>query len=431
MESEESEFVERDPSGRYGRYDEILGEGAFKVVYKAFDEILGIEVAWNQVSIDHFPDCPANLRRLFSEVDLLKSVKHGNIIKFLHSWVDEEKINIITELFTSGNLRQYRKKHKRVELKAIKNWGQQILRGIEYLHSHDPPIIHRDLKCDNIFVNGYDGRVKIGDLGLATVMQQPCARSVIGTPEFMAPELYDEEYNELVDIYSFGMCVLEMVTCECPYNECRNAAQIFKKVTSGIKPASLEKVKDPQVKEFIEKCLVPADIRPSASDLLKDVFFVNSEDSRIPKSVPYESSFLNIQVTRQSDLELKKSTRLSNFRILGEKKDEGTVELNLIIASACGVDSRNVRFLFFLNSDTVASVTMEMVEQLGLCFEDANAVAELMQSLIEKIVPGWNSLLKDREAGNQCSIDLLGIVMDDVDEGNSSGCDLMLPIRVT
>lgn len=48
----------------------------------------------------------------------------------------------------------------------------------------------------------------------------------------MAPELYDEEYNELVDIYSFGMCMLEMVTCEYPYNECKNQAQIYKKVTS-------------------------------------------------------------------------------------------------------------------------------------------------------------------------------------------------------
>lgn len=48
----------------------------------------------------------------------------------------------------------------------------------------------------------------------------------------MAPELYEEDYNELVDIYSFGMCMLEMVTFEYPYSECRNPAQIYKKVTS-------------------------------------------------------------------------------------------------------------------------------------------------------------------------------------------------------
>lgn len=53
-----------------------------------------------------------------------------------------------------------------------------------------------------------------------------------GTPEFMAPELYEEEYNELVDIYSFGMCMIELFTSEFPYSECSNPAQIYKKVTS-------------------------------------------------------------------------------------------------------------------------------------------------------------------------------------------------------
>lgn len=65
-------------------------------------------------------------------------------------------------------------------MKAIKNWARQILKGLVYLHNHKPPIIHRDLKCDNIFVNGNHGEIKIGDLGLAIVMQQPAARSVIG-----------------------------------------------------------------------------------------------------------------------------------------------------------------------------------------------------------------------------------------------------------
>lgn len=65
-------------------------------------------------------------------------------------------------------------------MRAIKNWATQILQGLAYLHGHNPPIIHRDLKCDNIFVNGNQGKVKIGDLGLATVMHQPAARSVIG-----------------------------------------------------------------------------------------------------------------------------------------------------------------------------------------------------------------------------------------------------------
>lgn len=76
--------------------------------YKAFDEVDGIEVAWNQVNIEDVLETPQQLERLYSEVHLLKSLKHENIIKFYNSWVDDKNktINMITELFTSGSLRQ-------------------------------------------------------------------------------------------------------------------------------------------------------------------------------------------------------------------------------------------------------------------------------------------------------------------------------------
>ena len=67
-------------------------------------------------------------------------------------------------------------------------------------------------------------------------MQSSFASSVLGTPEFMAPELYEECYGTRVDIYAFGMCVLELVTQERPYKECQNPAQIYKKVINGVRP---------------------------------------------------------------------------------------------------------------------------------------------------------------------------------------------------
>lgn len=48
----------------------------------------------------------------------------------------------------------------------------------------------------------------------------------------MAPEMYEEKYDESVDVYAFGMCMLEMATSEYPYSECQNAAQIYRRVTS-------------------------------------------------------------------------------------------------------------------------------------------------------------------------------------------------------
>jgi WNK lysine deficient protein kinase len=74
----------------------------------------------------------------------------------------------------------------------------------------------------------------------------------------------------MVDIYSFGMCLLEMVTMEIPYSECDSIAKIYKKVTTGVKPQALNKVMDPEVKAFIEKCIAQLRARPSASDLLME-----------------------------------------------------------------------------------------------------------------------------------------------------------------
>ena len=102
-------------------------------------------------------------------------------------------------------------------------------------------------------MNGNTGILNIGDLGLAaTLGNDHVAHTIIGTPEFMAPELYEEDYDELVDIYSFGMCLLEMITLEIPYSECRCIAQIYKKVSSSVGPATLKKVTDQEKTQFIE-----------------------------------------------------------------------------------------------------------------------------------------------------------------------------------
>ena len=111
-------------------------------------------------------------------------------------------------------------------------------------------------------------------MGLAAIVgKSHSAHSILGTPEFMAPELYDEDYTEMVDIYSFGMCVLEMVTLEIPYSECDSVAKIYKKVSSGVRPQALNKIIAAEVKAFIERCLAQPRARPSAAELLKDPFF--------------------------------------------------------------------------------------------------------------------------------------------------------------
>ena len=71
----------------------------------------------------------------------------------------------------------------------------------------------------------------------------------------MAPEIFDEQYDESVDVYAFGMCMIEMVTKQFPYAECDNAAQIYRKITGGVRPLGFEKIEDAATKAVVDRCI--------------------------------------------------------------------------------------------------------------------------------------------------------------------------------
>ena len=166
-EVKKEEENEKSPKGRYVRYEEI-GRGSFKVVYKAFDSESGKTVAWNEVNIMSLP--PTEKKRVISEVKILERVEHERIISFYGSWYDAKnhKVVFMTEIVTEGTLRGFCDKVSGLRLMIVRKWATQILDGLIYLHTQSPPIIHRDLKCENVFVKGEDGSIKIGDLGLST-----------------------------------------------------------------------------------------------------------------------------------------------------------------------------------------------------------------------------------------------------------------------
>uniref|UniRef100_A0A8B9K6T5 Protein kinase domain-containing protein n=1 Tax=Astyanax mexicanus TaxID=7994 RepID=A0A8B9K6T5_ASTMX len=242
-EDMETKAVATSPDGRYLKFNVEIGRGSFKTVYKGLDTETTVEVAWCELQTRKLTK--VERQRFSEEVEMLKNLQHPNIVRFYDSWKSTLKghkcILLVTELMTSGTLKTYLKRFKEMKLKLLQRWSRQILKGLHFLHTRTPPIIHRDLKCDNIFITGPTGSVKIGDLGLATLKRASFAKSVIGTPEFMAPEMYEEKYDEAVDVYAFGMCILEMATSEYPYSECQNAAQIYRKVTSvSIEPSYMK-----------------------------------------------------------------------------------------------------------------------------------------------------------------------------------------------
>ncbi|CAE8678045.1 unnamed protein product [Polarella glacialis] len=262
--------VERSPLGRFVRFNRKLGAGSYKTVYLGFDCDTGKEVAWNCISLQDV-DKRAK-KRITEEINMLKSLAHPRIIAFINAWINKKdnQVCFITERVTGGSLLSYiRRIGAPLKLKVMRTWCRQILEGLDYLHTRSDPIIHRDLKCDNIFINGNVGEVLIGDLGLSTTLKQSCATSIVGTPDFIAPEIYEEKYGTAVDIYAFGMCLLEMVARGSPYEECTTPGQVYRKVIAGEKPRVLRRIKDQQLRLIVDQCIgKDSTQRPTASELL-------------------------------------------------------------------------------------------------------------------------------------------------------------------
>ncbi|KAL3103485.1 hypothetical protein niasHT_025352 [Heterodera trifolii] len=164
---DEEKPIDKSPDNRFLKFDEELGRGSFKTVYRGLDTETGVAVAWCELQEQKLNK--AERQRFREEAEMLKGLQHPNIVKFYDYWerTDGKRkyIVLITELMTSGTLKLYLKRFKRINVKVLKSWCRQILKGLYFLHTRPTPVIHRDLKCDNIFITGTTGSVKIGDLG--------------------------------------------------------------------------------------------------------------------------------------------------------------------------------------------------------------------------------------------------------------------------
>ncbi|XP_035597229.1 serine/threonine-protein kinase WNK2-like isoform X8 [Oncorhynchus keta] len=361
-EEAEMKAVSTSPGGRFLKFDIELGRGSFKTVYKGLDTDTWVEVAWCELQDRKLTK--VERQRFKEEAEMLKGLQHPNIVRFYDFWESPLKgkkcIVLVTELMTSGTLKTYLKRFKVMKPKVLRSWCRQILKGLHFLHTRATPIIHRDLKCDNIFITGPTGSVKIGDLGLATLKRASFAKSVIGTPEFMAPEMYEEHYDESVDVYAFGMCMLEMATSEYPYSECQNAAQIYRKVTSGVKPASYNKVVDPEIKEIIGECICQKkEERYSIKDLLNHAFF--AEDTGVRVELAEEDDGKKAAIALKLWVEDPK-------KLKGKYKESGAIE-----------------FTFELEKESSEGVALEMVESGFFHESDAKIVGKSIRDRVALI----------------------------------------------
>ena len=211
----------------------MIGHGKFAEVYKAV--WLGTEVAVKKLM-------PSDINDEFvdsfeKEVLLMRALRAPNILQFLGIVFEPPNICIITEFMPLGSL--YSVLHNsefEIKWDTILNVLLDITRGMVYLHSCEPAVLHRDLKSNNVLVDDHL-RAKVCDFGLSTVVS-PGVTETCGTPSWAAPEvLTNGMFSKKSDVYSFGIVMWECLTRELPYPNLPETQIIVAVAYNGLRPS--------------------------------------------------------------------------------------------------------------------------------------------------------------------------------------------------
>uniref|UniRef100_A0A453HV54 non-specific serine/threonine protein kinase n=1 Tax=Aegilops tauschii subsp. strangulata TaxID=200361 RepID=A0A453HV54_AEGTS len=196
------------------------------------------------------------IRTFRQEVSLMKKLRHPNIILFMGAVASQERLCIVTEFLPRGSLfRLLRKTTGKLDPRRRVHMAIDIARGMNYLHSSSPTVVHRDLKSSNLLVDK-NWTVKVADFGLSRLKIETflTTKTGKGTPQWMAPEvLRNEPSNEKSDVYSYGVVLWELVTQKIPWDTL-NTMQVIGAVGFMDHRLEIPSDIDPQWVSMIESC---------------------------------------------------------------------------------------------------------------------------------------------------------------------------------
>ncbi|MBL8165654.1 MAG: protein kinase [Anaerolineae bacterium] len=207
-------------STAFGRYEiiEKLGAGGMAAVYKAFDSDLQITVAL-KILYDHWAGDPLLVKRLRREADIIRTLKHPNIVTLHDSGEINGKHYLAMEYMAGGSLARRFNRPTSVSLKTSARLLEEICAALDYAHRYQ--IIHRDLKLENILLDDQN-RLALSDFGIASLRNGTRLTStglVPGTPLMMSPEqaMGSTTLDHRSDLYSLAVMAYLMATGYYPF----------------------------------------------------------------------------------------------------------------------------------------------------------------------------------------------------------------------
>ncbi|CAD8179980.1 unnamed protein product [Paramecium octaurelia] len=206
-----------------------LGQGSYGCVWLGKHNKTGILRALKQIKKDSllFED----QQRMLSELNILKSLDHPNIVRVFECFQEDDQYIVVTEYLPGGELFERIKKLQIFSERMAADYIKQILQAVSYCH--EKQIVHRDLKPENILLSGQGEEIKVIDFGTSRHFTQNFdMKKRLGTPYYIAPEVLNQKYNEKVDIWSCGV-ILYIFLCGYPPFAGKTDKETLAKVQAG------------------------------------------------------------------------------------------------------------------------------------------------------------------------------------------------------
>ncbi|CAD8060756.1 unnamed protein product [Paramecium sonneborni] len=297
---------------------EVLGQGAFGKVVMGLQKN-GQIMAVKQVYIQNQND--DKVKQLQKEIEMLSKLQHPNIVRYIGCEQKNQFINIFLEYVSGGSVQTLLERFGCFKERLIKTYLKQILLGLSYLHGKN--VIHRDIKGGNILIDN-SGRCKLADFGSSKQLNDlthDSVGSICGTPNFMAPEVINQEqYGKKADIWSLGCTIIEMATGQPPYYEYKDAIAIMVKIGKSKNPPEIpEQLQSCEARDFLQRCLqIDPKQRSTADELLKHPFLDEpKQNSLLRKNSSYTYNQRQIQ---------KQNNQVKTSFLLGDDNQDQQME---------------------------------------------------------------------------------------------------------
>eukprot|EP01062_Namystynia_karyoxenos_P004615 TRINITY_DN11642_c0_g1_i1.p1 TRINITY_DN11642_c0_g1~~TRINITY_DN11642_c0_g1_i1.p1 ORF type:complete len:1343 (+),score=305.81 TRINITY_DN11642_c0_g1_i1:76-4104(+) len=215
-----------------------------------------------------------NRERAQNEIRILKQLHHPNIVQYFDHWQDGERLFISMEYAEDGDLRaavtQQRRRGRPFPERLVVSWMLQLASALYYIHSMR--VLHRDIKSNNIFLAERGRVIKVGDFGISKQLDASTdfARTVIGTPYYLSPEIVDgKKYNSKSDVWSVGVLLHEIMTFEYPF-QAATQQELFALIRGGRRPRASSRGYSAGLLDLLDSLLdCDRRRRPSARQLLR------------------------------------------------------------------------------------------------------------------------------------------------------------------